>query len=508
MIEKEKIATQVLFPKLNIDDYQDDLQYKTLIQDLVKRGVGGFCVFGGNLEKVEITLNYLQGLADIPLLFCADFENGLSMRIEDGNEFPHSMAIAQSENLQYAFQIGKAIAKESKSVGIHWNLAPVVDINSNKLNPVINIRSFGENVESVNQYSAEFIKGSLSENVLTCAKHFPGHGDTNLDSHLLLPTIERSLNELENNEIIPFQNAIEHNVSSIMIGHLAVKAFDNNELPASLSKNVIQYLRKKLHFKWLIITDALDMQSITKSYTSAEATIQSIYAGNNIALMPENPMEALEALMNETENDEFFKLLRQSYELIIRAKRKAGLIPQFAKLENDNKLFISHQKLALNIAFKALKMIGNTDLLPLNEKINFAGFAYLQKSEDMRAASRFFTMLAQATENDCDFAFIDSSISEDNIREFKEGILESEIVIFPVFIRSRSYNGNIENGEKLNEIIQKIAENKKIIVIVFGSPYVSENIEADLIINAFSDSFASLAAAIVKLNGRDEALNL
>lgn len=507
MINKEKIASQVLFPRLNIDDYLSNDEYKLLIHQLVNRGVGGFCIFGGNWDSVEHTVNYLQALAAIPLLFCADFEYGTAMRMTEGNEFPHSMAIANSGASENAFKIGQAIAKEAKSLGIHWNLAPVVDINSNKLNPVINIRSFGENSDIVCEFSEQFIIGTQSEKVLACAKHFPGHGDTKSDSHLELPTLNKSLLELQNMEIIPFKNSINNDVKSIMIGHLNVPALDSDNIPSSLSENVINYLRNNLKYPGIIITDALEMKSITKFYSSGEAAVKAVNAGNNIVLMPEDNIEAINALINNSANDDFYSKLKSSYDLIIKAKRWCGVMPQFAKLEQKTKIFIQHQKTALSIAYKALKINGNKELLLINDKINFAGFAYLQKAEDMRAASRFFTMLAQATENDCDFAFFDSKIDESNIEAFNEGTEDAELIIFPVFVRSYAYHGQIDDGKKVNEIIKKIARDKKYIVIIFGSPYVAENIEADLLINTYSDSFPSIAASIVLLTGRENALD-
>lgn len=507
MINREKIAAQVLFPRLDIDEYLSNDEYKTNINQLVSSGVGGFCVFGGNLQSVEQTLNYLQALADIPLLFSADFEYGTAMRIADGNEFPHAMAIANSSDPENSYKIGKAIAKEAKSIGIYWNLAPVVDINSNKLNPVINIRSFGESPDLVSDYSVQFISGTQSEKVLACAKHFPGHGDTNTDSHLELPTINKTKAELENTELFPFESAINNDVKSIMIAHLNVPALDYSGIPASLSEKAINYLRNDLKYKGLIVTDALDMKSVSNNYSSGEAVVKAINAGNNVALMPENSEEALEAITQSASNDDFYLKLKSSYDLIIKLKRWCGIMPQFAKLEQTSKIFLEHQKLALNVAYKALKINGNKSLLPINEKINFAGFAYLQKSEDMRAASRFFTMLAQATENDCDFAFFDSNIDESNIESYVEGTKDAELILFPIFIRSHSYHGKIDDGKKVNEIIKKIANDKKYLVIIFGSPYVSENIEADLLINAFSDSFPALASTIVLLTGRESALN-
>ncbi len=509
-ISNKKLAYQLVMPRLDTGKYYEVLEYKLYIKDLAIKGIGGFCVFGGNANQVELMINELQNIAEVPLIFSADFEFGLPMRlIDDGTSFPHSMAIAKSGKIEHAYKIAEAIAKEAKAIGINWNFAPVVDINSNKKNPIINIRSYGETSDIVSNYATEFIKGTEAHKIVSCIKHFPGHGDTSKDSHLELPVLNMTLDELESLELIPFRKAIANGVKSIMVGHLAVPAIDESGLPASLSHKIItDLLINEIDYKGVIITDALDMNAISENFSSNEIVAKSLSAGADIALMPEKVIEGIEYLIELLENDmELRQQLINSYQKVYNLKRWCGLIPQFALQTSQSKIFLDHQKLALKVALDAIDVRGNYNLIPIDEKINFAGFAYIQRDADLQSASRFFTMLSQATENDCDFAFINDKISNDEIDGYLEGTKDAEIIIFTVFIKSIAYSGTVQPNAEISEILTKIKSNRKAILILFGNPYIDDLVESELLIKTFSDSFASLAAAVVKLTGRESAVD-
>jgi len=543
-----KIAAQCVFPRLNIDTYIENKIYQNQIQELVKIGCGGFCIFQGNIETVKNVISELQMLAEIPLLFCADFENGLQMRLEDGTSFPHPMALAKTGN--YTFEVAKAIAKEAKDVGILWNLAPVCDVNSNPKNPVINIRSFGEDAKIVTENALKYIQATQSENVIACAKHFPGHGDTETDSHYTFPILNKNLDELERCELMPFitvchpelvsgspneilkqvQNdskeecnnietsrseiaksdfASNKHALSVMIGHLIVKNLDT-KYPASLSKNIVtDLLRKKLNYDGVIVTDGLDMRSITNTYNSKEIAELAINAGVDVLLIPENPREIIEAIEKIIERDENLRIrVIRSVNRIYDLKIWTKLIPRYAKLENNVKVFSEHLQLALRAALEATELIidddseNSKDTMLLEEDKNYAAFSIIQKSDDIQAASRFFTMLAGATENDCDYAYLDETISEAELNDMKEGITDAEFIIFALFYRGRGYSDSLGSAEKINKIIEYLSAGRDYIVIIFGDPYIANTVKGKIKILTYSDSFASLAAAIMKLTGR------
>ena len=322
--------------------------YKKEIHKLVEIGVGGFCIFNGEPDQVELLIQELQSISDTPLLFAADFEYGLPMRLTEGTSFPHAMALGKTHKPDNSRLVGKAIAKESKSIGINWNLAPVCDINSNPKNPIINIRSFGEDAETVSEHSSAYIEGTQSEKVVACAKHFPGHGDTEIDSHLDLPALSNNLDDLYSLELKPFESAISSGVKSIMVGHLAVPAIDSSGLPASLSKVVIKFLREAMKFNQIIITDALDMNAITSRFNPNESALLALQAGNDIALMPLNPIDAINYVTEIAKTDSELTIhLKKSAEKIYNLKRWCGLIPQFLLLNEKKPIFIENMKMAL-----------------------------------------------------------------------------------------------------------------------------------------------------------------
>lgn len=500
----EKLSAQCIFPRLDIENFLNDINYRQKVIFLVESGIGGFCIFGGNCEQVQKTTDYLQSIADIPLLFAADFENGLPMRLEDGTSFPHAMALGVVNNENLTEEIACAIAKEAKDIGIHWNLAPVCDINSNPQNPIINIRSFGTEPNIVSKHSLAYLKGTQKEKVIASAKHFPGHGDTSIDSHVDIPIIRKSLNELENCELIPFKEAIANGIKTIMVGHLLINEMDEN-LPASLSEKVIKrFLREKLNYKGLILTDALDMKSITNNFKSHDIIINAINAGNDVLLMPENPELAIQILSRAIEtNPKIHEQIIQSVNKIYSLKRFCGLIPSYAKNENRLNTWMKHSNLALKAAVQSLiSKVADGDL-PIDSLKQYAAFSIIQKDSDIQAASRFFTMLAQATENDCDYGYLDCNITDDEIERIKNNISDAEFLIFAVFTKGRAYHGNVEFSDKMIDIIQKLSSGRRNYVIIFGYPYIKSKLPFDNVIYGFSDSFATLAAAVMKLTGRE-----
>ncbi|GAB1370681.1 glycoside hydrolase family 3 protein [Candidatus Kapaibacterium sp.] len=503
---REKVA-QVIFPRLDTEKYYEDEKYRKEIDNLAKLNIGGFCIFGGNPEQVEQMVHTLQARSKTPLLMSADFENGLPMRLSEGTDFVHAQGMNRLGH-EAIFKIAQAIAKESKGIGIRWNLAPVADVNTNKDNPVINIRAFGDNPESVSQSVKSYIEGTQVEKVLACAKHFPGHGDTNQDSHLELPVLKHSYERISYIDFEPFREAIQSNVASIMLAHLNVPSIDSSGLPTSLSESAVKILREELKFNGIIVTDALEMKAITNHYTGAEAAQLAINAGVDALLMPVDNNDTIDFLTDlAAKNPTFHEKIDIATRRIVITKKKFGLIPAYQLLEPSKNLFINHSKMALKYAWDAIDLKGDKTVIPIDDKINFAGFAFIEKDKDFRSASRMFTMLAQATENDCDFAYINSEIDDEQLSEYKKGIQEANIVIFTINLRSIPIKEFNEKIQSLNTLMKDISTGKKRIIINYGNPSYSDYFDADLHINTFSDSFSSLAASIVMLTGREEAMN-
>ncbi len=500
----EQLAAQCVIPRLDIKKYAGDNDYRDSINRLVDMGIGGFCVFGGDETNTPRVITELQNRVKTPLIFCADFEHGTAMRIDRGTAFPHALALGNMKKTETTYQVAKAIAAESKTMGIHWNLAPVCDVYSNKSNPIINIRSFGDNAETVNAHSAAYIKGMQYEKVMACAKHFPGHGDTSVDSHLELPVLGHSAQRLDELELMPFINAAAASVRSVMTGHLAVPSLDASGTPASLSEKIIQgLLREKIGYKGLVITDALDMKAITSNYGAAEAALLALQAGNNIALMPEDPIKSIGIIASKAEENPSFRgHLEESAKMLLREKKWCGLFLNQYPAQANEGLIMKNEKLALHAALSAVKTEGDKTILPLREDLTIAGFAFVKDTID--APAQFFKYLSQALDNDCDFGFIDDSITEEQSDDFLDQIYNADIVIFAYFFKGVAYSGSAGIPEKLKKTAKKLAREKKTISLFFGNPNLFESSISDLDLYFFSDSLPSLAASVMLLSGRKE----
>lgn len=496
----------LIIPRLDIDKFIDEELYQDYIFQLVDKKVGGFCVFNGTIDNTIQTIEKLNTYSKNSLIYLADFEYGTAMRITDGISYPHNMALGKYNDTDVTYNISKQIAKEMKELGIHWNLAPVVDINSNRNNPIINIRSYGENSEVVINHGKSFIKGHNDEGVITCLKHFPGHGDTDVDSHSALPVLNKSLSEMELLELVPFNECIQtfQKLDAIMIGHLHVAALDKDTIPASISKNVITvYLINKLNFKGIVITDALDMNPIKNFYTTSEAIEFAIDAGVDIMLMPETASEAINKI-NELYLDEKIKVkINNSLSKFNELKFRFNVSKIKPNKSNYEQLISNSQKLGLKTAMNTLELqINNAELLPIKENQRIASFAFVQTEKDIEKATNFFNYMASTIENDFDFGFLDTNIEDKDLKGLKEGLVDTDIFIFSFFYKSRSYQNEIGNAGKLIEIISKFNKTKPQINIFFGNPYLADEINGDINIKTFSDSLPSTVAVTLLLSGK------
>ena len=302
-------------------------------------GIGGVILLGGSAGELALRSQQLQAWAQIPLLLAADIEEGVGQRFAGATWFPPPMAIAaiaeQSPEraASYAEQMGQITAQEAQAIGLNWVLAPVMDVNNNPANPVINVRAFGETPDRVSQLATAFLRGLKQHPVLSVAKHFPGHGDTAIDSHLDLPVLSHTLERLQTIELPPFQAAIAAGVDAIMSAHLQIPALDPH-LPTTLSPPILTgLLRQRLDFQGLIVTDALVMGAIADRYGANEAPVLAVEAGADILLMPVDPVGAIQAVCAAVATGRITpERIRDSVERIWRAKQLActAIVPPAA----------------------------------------------------------------------------------------------------------------------------------------------------------------------------------
>lgn len=364
----EKVG-QLFMPAAFINDSEEEIQQ---LEKLISNyHVGGLCFFHSrasaatnfegkkkvvkNENSFEILKNLIiryQKAATYPLLISIDAEWGLAMRIENTPQYPYAITLgANTNNADLVFEVGKQIAQDCKAAGIHWNLSPVVDINTNPNNPVIGYRSFGDNKENVVSLATAYVKGTQSEGVLTSIKHFPGHGDTATDSHLGLPVIDKTKEQLLVNELYTFQCLINEGVDSVMVGHLSVPALTTNKnFPSSINKDIITgVLRNEMGFDGVVISDALNMHAVSKNYpTPGELEWLAFNAGNDVLCFAEHIEEGIQMILKNASEAQINKSLERIWELKIKAFKNTNSKQELTTPSSLNRR-IAEQSLTLQV---------------------------------------------------------------------------------------------------------------------------------------------------------------
>ncbi len=315
-----------------------DAAHKNELKKLIKEEkIGGLIFFQGDPDsQMKLTRDY-QEISETPLWLGMDIEWGLSMRLKNSIHYPYQMTLGAMDDDSLVYQMGAQIAAQMKRMGVHVSFSPVLDVNNNPNNPVINYRSFGENRENVSQKGLMYIKGLQDNGVLACAKHFPGHGDTDMDSHLALPTVYHDRNRLDSIELFPFKQAIKEGVGSVMVAHLHIPVLDNRENRATTlsSAAVNTLLKQQLQFKGLSFTDALNMKGVSKYFQPGEVDLEALKAGNDVLLFPEDVPQAISKIMEAIEKGELSEEAVNTKCLkILKTKEWLGLSE---KEELDNK---------------------------------------------------------------------------------------------------------------------------------------------------------------------------
>ncbi len=465
-------------------------EYKNLVRQVQENHVGGF-VLGTSTTALgvdrsqayptAVLTNQLQQVAKIPLLIGADFETGTAMRIDEGTRFPYAMSVAATDRPQDAYTMGKSTALEARAVGVQWVFAPDADVNDNPDNPIINIRSFGEGPKRVAELVTQFVHGVEENGGLATAKHFPGHGDVNVDSHVALPVVHGDRARLESVELVPFRAAIAAGVSSIMTGHLAVPAFEPDPtVPATLSPHILtDVLRKELGFDGLLVTDALDMAGVTKLYPPGEVAVRSIAAGADVLLMPPNPDAALLALEEAVASGRISEQrIDESVRRILRAKAKLGL--EKHRLVDVNHLNATFSRpdywdQALDIADRGITLLRDqTHLLPLDATrplrvllVELSGDSDPYPGPTLEKDIRWRVDSLQVLRADTSFVKVET---------LKLPPPESyDVAIAALFVRVADRKGNVGLPENEAAMVnQLLAAGKPVVVACLGSPYLIE----------------------------------
>ncbi|MDR0296120.1 MAG: serine hydrolase [Prevotellaceae bacterium] len=369
----------------------ENAHYKRVVQTITKEQVGGVIAMRGNVATWVRMINQLQALSAIPLFTAVDGEYGVGMRLEGADPFPRQMQLGALTGDEYIYEMGKAVAAQCRRLGIYMNFAPVADINNNPDNPVINIRSFGEDKYKVAQKSITYMRGMQAGGILTCAKHFPGHGDTDKDSHDELPSIHHERARIDALELYPFKTLINAGIDAVMVAHLRVAAIDAAERPASLSALVIQQLlRTELGYNGLVFTDALNMRGVLTGVYQDSVCLLALQAGNDILLMPDDVTGSINLIEKAVKKGEIS-------ETVINAKcrkmleTKAKILPVPAVPVSANNLLSdlnpnTDEVLRLRIADASITLLSNkNNFLPLQGLDKFS-IAYLEIGKGLGTA--------------------------------------------------------------------------------------------------------------------------
>lgn len=480
-----------------------------LVQDL---GVGGVILVGGSAGDLMLRSQQLQSWAKSPLLIAADIEEGVGQRFAGATWFPPPMAIHQiaaqnpDKAQHYAEEMGALTAQEALAIGINWVLAPVVDVNNNPDNPVINVRSFGETPETVSHLATAFIRGAQRFPVLTCAKHFPGHGDTSVDSHRDLPVLPHSPERLAQIELPPFISAIAAGVDALMSAHLLIQAWDSDN-PATLSKTILTgQLRQNLGFEGLIVTDALVMGAIAKRYDPQEAPILALEAGADILLMPVDPASAIDAVCHAVATGRIpHSRIRESVDRIWNAKRKLFPVSSSPSLsfspsiKNLNLLSSSEATTTAEKILRDSQQVGGS--LPLRPDPPTDG-SYLRNLllVDNILNTSFLNKQAPAISIPKSMGYQTQIVDAHTASSLSLEKDSSSPTLLQLFIRGNPFGGPARVTQIAREWFKKLLETGQLQALaIYGSPYVLQQFRSELppeIPHVFSYGQMSSAQAI------------
>ena len=519
MTLRDEVAQLIFIPFSGTSPNTRSREYRKFLRLIRDTKVGGLVLVnwsnGRTTPKAEpyalaAFLNRMQRLAKTPLLVSADFERGASMRVNGTTPFPHAMAFGAAGDAEWARLEGEVTAREARALGVQWVLFPVADVNNNPDNPVINIRSYGENPQAVAAMVKAFIEGAHADKknyVLTSVKHFPGHGDTADDTHLNLATIPADRDRLDRLELVPFRAAISAGVDSVMTAHVAVPALAPADLPATLAPQILTgLLRNELGFQGLIITDALEMGGIAKGYSTGEAAVRALEAGADALLMPPDPDLALKAVVGAVEDGRLTrKRIEASVAKILAAKERLGLDrKRVVDLESIADLIDSPEDRdrAQEIADRALTLVRNAgDLLPLRTP-DAACYLVLAESRYSAEGQAFGRELRKRSPNSAQ-ATLDPSMTRAAMDDSIGKLPGCQQYIVAAFSTAAAYRGAVGLAGDLPQFLQALIDSHKpLILIALGNPYLLRSFpEVAAYLATFSTVPVSEIAAVKAIFG-------
>lgn len=477
---KQKIAQLFMIPAWTFGPNENCTQVEQLLQEYP---IGGVLWMQGTIESQQKAITRLQEASSIPLFFGQDNEWGLDLRLKGALRFPRNMTLGAIQNEKLIYKFGREIANQCKGVGVHINFAPVVDVNSNSNNPVINDRSFGENPQKVAQRSLLYMKGLQDGGVMACAKHFPGHGDTLYDSHVALPVINKSISELEKTEWIPFNALITQGLQSVMIGHLLLP--DISDHPTSLSSATINhYLKNELGFKGLVFTDALNMKAVTDGYPAGKIELIALQAGNDVLVFPQDVKASIEAIYQAVLSHEISEETINTHVLKVLKAKEQFKLHQNKALPKIDLFSIEAKKLKKQLYYEAITLVKcDQNTLPLNPSNRYA-FIQIGRDFTMKDSLEithapyneqkpdslppFFNTLNEKL--NVDYFFVPKECDAQYLKNFLCQLESYQNIIVGIYEMNKFPKKNFGITNSTLSLLHSLS-NKTIYLSLFGSPY-------------------------------------
>ena len=445
-------------------------------------------------------LNRMQKLSKLPLIVGADFERGASMRVDGTSKYPHNMAYNAAGDLEATRRLGEATAREARTLGVHWVFAPVADVNNNPDNPIINIRSFGQSPADVAAHVKAFIAGAHSNpayKILVCAKHFPGHGDTAVDSHMGMPKIEATLEQLNKVELVPFRAAIASKVDSIMTGHFSIPVLETEPIPATVSHNVMtKLLHDELKFDGLVTTDAMDMAGLTKMFPGGEAAVRALEAGVDVLLMPRNPAAVIDAVVKAVISKRLtVRRIEHSLEKLMVAKVELGLFskrivnpdtaPDFLDTDQDTAA-------AQDVANRAVAIFKNdANLVPLRN-MDKACIVVLAERRTTQQGLVFIEEMGKLAPKAA-AVLLDPTMPQGALDEVQANAANCEKIVVAAFVSVGAYRGNTALGGNFPALVEALTKSgKPVVLLSIGNPYLLNSFPG---VSAYITTYSTVPAS-------------
>ena len=513
MTLSEKVGQMLIAESEGHYNIYDDKAYKLLNRLVIEGKVGGIMFLKGDTFSASMLANHFQSLAPRPLLMSADMERGLAMRLSGATEFAPNMAIAAAKDTKLAYKMAQAIAKEAKVVGLHQNYSPTLDLNINPLNPIINTRSFGDNVPLTIELSHAIIEGLQSNGIIATAKHFPGHGDVTVDSHISLPVLKADRKQLDEYELKPFKAAIEQGVICVMTGHLAVPKLTGTMVPASISKRIVtDLLRKELGFQGLIITDALNMKALYNGQNVPDVSVKAVLAGNDLLLFSPDPELAHCSIVKAVEKGIIsIEQIDTSVRRILLAKKWLDI--EHHKFTDLNRVKTDaspddHRDLAKNIASASITLVkDDKHYMPL-KKVSSSGNLLniiLQDKTDPEVGRGYIKNIDKYYT--ADHIRIDPGTDSLRYAIAAEMAMKAPAVIVTSYVQALSGSGTLKLTERQQKFVHSLAnmmpKEKPLIFISLGTPYMINYFpEITTYLCAYSSNEVSEEYAVQALKGK------